>query len=69
MSVLNKAQVKTLILDTAARTRFKAFTRVSEEWYAYLEGQVQQIIERGVRSHPTVGVTLYPPVRRVKEEV
>ena len=68
MSLLHKAQAKRLILDTATQLRFKKFTRVSDEWFDYLDGRLQELIASGIRSHPTVGKTLYPPIRRGKEQ-
>jgi len=68
MSILHKAQTKRLILDTAAQLRSKKFERVSDEWFDYLDGKLQELIASGIRSHPSVGITLYPPIRRGKEQ-
>lgn len=65
-SFINMKNCKSLALASAER-RYKKFTRFrSKEWGEYLDGEVRRIIVSAVESAPTVGKTLYPPVRCAK---
>lgn len=56
--LLNRAQVRTLILDAFRRTRPHArITRVSQQALDQLEGWLRQKIHSAVSSHPTLGRT------------
>ncbi len=61
------SKVKRAILDRGATRAPGKFTRVSDEWKDYLVGVLRDRIDSGVHSHPSLGHTLYPPVRRHKE--
>lgn len=57
MSLLNRAQCKTLALDIA-KIRSKKFTRVSKKFLDNLEDKLKDTIRDSVRNHPSVGKTL-----------
>lgn len=56
-TLINRAQVKAYALDTGS-ARARGFTRVSASFLDQVEAQVRLLIEREVRSHPSIGVTL-----------
>ena len=63
MALLNRSHVKALLLDRSAETRNGKFTRVSGEIFEWLEGEVRAKCQSAVRCAPSLGKTLYPPVR------
>ena len=63
-SVLNKATVKRMTLGMADAKWHGAYgTRVSAEWYTWLEDVVRSKIVGGIHTSPSKGRTLYPPIR------
>jgi len=60
-SLLNRAQVRRFILDTARVMRpFWGCTRVSEEGMERIEADLRVRIRRMIECHPTVGKTFRP---------
>ncbi|NLF98733.1 MAG: hypothetical protein GX565_01130 [Lentisphaerae bacterium] len=59
---INKTNVKARLLAQADR-RAKKFGRVSGETYEWLNDVVRWLIDNLVASHPSVGKTIYPPIR------
>ena len=67
-SLLNWSNVKSAILE-AASGRAHKFNRVSKsEVQPWLEAKIQTAIGELVRSNPSKGKTIYPPIR-VNEQV
>lgn len=66
---LNKTNVKAHLLAQAEK-RAKKFGRVSAETYEWLNDELRRIMDRLVATHPTMGKTIYPPVRtkEIEEE-
>jgi hypothetical protein len=56
--LINRSRVKTLALETAARSRAHKFTRVSEDLLVDAEAELRGWVARRVASHPSVGKTL-----------
>ena len=66
-SVLNKATVKRMTLGMADAKWHGAYgTRVSAEWYTWLDSVVRSSIIKGIHAAPSKGRTIYPPIR-IKE--
>ena len=60
-SLLNKAQVRKFVLDTARAERpWWPCTRVSEEGLQRIEADLRVRIRQMVACHPTVGKTFRP---------
>lgn len=59
---VNKSNCKECLLH-AAEKRAKKFTRISAEMYEYLNAILRGHMQQIVAQHPTLGKTLYPPVR------
>lgn len=67
-SLINKGQVKQFVFGQALTgARALKFTRISNEFYTYLDGLLRQKILVAVHQHPSVGKTIYPPIRVAKE--
>jgi hypothetical protein len=67
-SILNKTAIKTIALGLADK-RFKGkFTRVSKEYLDDLEARVRNMIEKDIFCLPSVGKTVYPSIRKIKDE-
>ena len=66
MSLLCRSAVKKLALEVAS-ARHHEFGRVSKEYLDWIEGRVRELVESSIRSLPSKGKTIYPPVRTGKE--
>jgi len=61
--LLNKSSTIKYILETVKETRSHKFSQVSAETLNYLEGILRVSINGIIRSHPSKGKTIYPPIR------
>jgi hypothetical protein len=66
--LINWAPCKARVLERGSQRAHK-FTRVSKEWVPYLESIVMRAIDNGVHSHPSMGSTLYPPIRPTNNQI
>ena len=57
-SMINQANARKMILHKSKVFRDGRFTRISKNFMIELEYQVEQLIEKAVRNHPSVGKTL-----------
>lgn len=57
-NLINKSQVRLLLLDLSARTRAGKFKRVSASTYETINRRVNEACESIVRSHPSKGKTI-----------
>lgn len=65
--IVKPAMVKRLTLDWAKQTRHQPFRRVSDEMPVWLDGEVRRMIKLAVQHAPSMGKTIYPPVRQSKD--
>lgn len=56
--VINKAELKRLMLEASVRYRNGKFTRVGNDVFEHFDQLVQAQIINFVRAHPTIGKTL-----------
>lgn len=63
---INKTNCKVCMLH-AVEKRAKKFNRISAETYEYLNDVLRGAMQKLVADHPTVGKTIYPPVREAKQ--
>ncbi len=66
--LINRSHCKSLALELAGRRPHK-FSRVSAEYLDYVDGRVRQMMVQDIAALPSIGKTVYPPVRAGKEEV
>jgi hypothetical protein len=66
--LINVAHTKKFLLSVSEQYRHSKFTRVSADTLSYLEGRMIQICEELVRTHPTVGTTIFPPYTKTKPD-
>lgn len=59
MNTTNKTNVKKYALAVSAAARQGKFTRVSQAYLDRVEANTRAFIQATVKSHPSVGVTLY----------
>lgn len=58
--LLNNKNCKRLILDTAAALgKDRKFSRVGASSFVWIEAQIRRLVSEEVRSHPSIGKTLY----------
>ena len=62
MSLLNRKAVKSYLLARAEQRAHK-LTRVSGETLVWLESQLMTSCDRLIHAQPSVGKTIYPPIR------
>ena len=68
MSLVNRAQCKTYLLDASKMLRAGKFTRVGGDVWPWLESILRNRMYSLVHSHPSLGVTIYGPHKGRKEK-
>ena len=58
MSILNKTNIKKLVINYSDIYRGGKFTRVSRSFLTDIEERVKLIIKDSVRQHPSLGKTI-----------
>lgn len=67
-TLIHWPRTRRALLDLAEKTKAHKFTKVSSECQAYLEFKMKALLSDILERQPSVGKTIYPPVRMIKED-